>query len=63
MGGVIGIVATGKCEGCPFMDLEGVSLCSAGAPVCRAFRCTRKPLCDRLESYLRQKIEGKIEEG
>ena len=59
MAGEISVTASGKCEGCPYMDLDTAVLHGDyDTPVLKFYRCKRERLCDSLEAYLREEIEG-----
>ena len=56
---MIEIVKTGICEGCPFVDLDAITLYSPVGPICQKFRCKHEQLCERLERRIREELEAK----
>lgn len=56
---MIELVQTGICKGCPFVDLDRISLYSCGALIGQRFRCKHAQLCERLERRIRAELAEK----
>jgi len=60
---MIRLEVTGKCVGCPYMEVDTLYLTTITPEYLDDVDCRRKDFCDRLEAWLRDQAAIQIPEG
>lgn len=60
---MIELQITGKCRGCPFLQIDVIGLVAVTPDTLDNVKCSRQEFCDQLEDHLRRAIVRKKSEA